>query len=289
MQNNKMKIAIGGASGFIGSYLTQYFKNKGHEIYPLSRKVFSNELRLESILSDSDIVINLTGAPINHRWTDSYKRELYDSRIIPTRNIVKVINELERRPKLFISISAVGYYSSKGCYNEYNSVKGDNFLSDLCERWEGEAKQVSPKVRLIIARLGVVLAAKGGAFGKMMLPAKLGLVTIIGKGSQPFPWISIVDLTHAMEYMINNLDVSGVVNLVVPEQITNKKLMEMAAKHYRSFLTIKIPTVIFRILLGEAATFTIGGQCVEPKKLLESGFVYQTPTISDFFLSISMK
>lgn len=284
-----MKIAISGASGFIGSYLSQYFKKKGYEIFPLSRRIFSDESELKNIISNSDIVINLAGAPINHRWTNSYKKELYDSRITPTRKIVRAINESEQKPKLFISISAVGYYPSKGCYDEYNSVKGDNFLSDLCERWEGEAKQVSPKVRLIVARLGVVLAAKGGAFEKMMLPAKLGLATIIGKGSQPFPWISIVDLAHAMEYMINNLNVNGIVNLVVPELITNEKLMEMAAKHYQSFLTVKIPTILFQILLRESSIFITEGQCAEPRKLHESGFVYQTPTISDFLTSISTK
>lgn len=279
-----MRIAISGVSGFIGSYLSQYFIKKGHAILPLFREIFldKNESELKGLLSQSDIVINLAGAPINHRWTKSYKKELYDSRISPTCKIVNAINDLAEKPKLFISASAVGYYPSEGCYDEYNSKKGTGFLSDLCQAWEDEAEKISPEVRLAITRFGVVLADKGGAFEQMALPAKLGIAPVIGNGNQLFPWIDIVDLACAMEHIINNSEIEGVVNLVASEQITNKELMKAVAKHYKSCFTIKIPTIAFRVLMGEGADFITKGQCVKPQKLLASGFVFKTPLISKF-------
>ncbi len=279
-----MKIAISGASGFVGTYLSRHFTNNGYVIFPLNRKIFTPESDsdLIDILSQADVVINLAGASINHRWTESYKKELYDSRIITTRKIVDTINRLDHKPKLLISASAVGYYPSTGCYDEYYARKGNGFLSDLCEQWEQEAGRVSTDVRLVITRFGVVLATQGGAFEKMVLPARLGVSTIIGTGSQPFSWIDITDLVDAMEYMINNSSIDGVVNMVAPDQITNRGLMKAVAKHYRSLLTIKIPAFVFRILFGESADFMTEGQCVQPKKLLESGFVFKSSTIPDF-------
>ena len=158
-----MRIAISGASGFVGTYLSNYFGNKGYEILPLSRKMLTEEYggQLADVLSHSDIVINLAGASINGRWTASYKKELHDSRIITTRTLVNAINKLTNKPKIFISASAVGYYSSDRCYDENNAVLGSSFLSNLCCEWENEAKKIASDVRLAITRFGVVLAAKG--------------------------------------------------------------------------------------------------------------------------------
>lgn len=283
-----MKVAISGASGFIGTYLSWHFAENGHTVFPLNRKILALESNTElaGILSHSDVVINLAGAPINHRWTKSYKRELYDSRIKTTRKIVDTINQIDNKPKLLISTSAVGYYPYQGCYDEYHAAKGDGFLSHLCEQWEEEARAVSSDVRLVITRFGVVLAPHGGAFEQMMRPAKMGVAVIIGPGDQPFPWIDIADLTQAMEHVIHHTDISGVVNFTSAHQITNKELMLAAAKHYRSVLTINIPAVAFRMLFGESAEFMTKGQCVKPVKLLGSGFKFKSPTILDFYSKI---
>lgn len=283
-----MKIAISGASGFIGKYLSRHFIDKGHAIFPLSRKSFEDEFNSEliDILSQSDVVINLAGAPINRRWTKAYKKELYDSRIITTRKLVNAINHTTTKPKVLISTSAVGYYPSEGYYDEYNSIKGNGFLSNLCEQWEKEATKVSPDVRLVITRFGVVLAPRGGAFDKMMLPAKFGVATIIAQGDQPFPWIDIEDLALALEHIIGKSTLDGEVNLVAPQQISNRELMLSAAKYYNSLFTIRIPTFVFRVLLGESAEFITEGQRVYPRKLLDSGFIFKTKIISDFFQNL---
>lgn len=280
-----MKIAISGASGFVGSNLIRYFARKGHKIVPLNRSYFTDNTPMEKLknaLTGTDVIINLAGAPINHPWTNSYRKEMYNSRIVVTRKLVETINSLERKPSVFISASAVGYYPIKGCYDEYSSQKGEGFLSELCEKWEEEAKKISPDVRLAITRFGVILAKTGGAFPLMSLPAKFKIATVIGPGNQPFPWIYLNDLMKAMEHIINQTLIKGTINFVAPRQITNRQLMKAIGRRERSFLTITIPRIFFRLVLGEASIFITTGQCVVPKTLLESGFIFDTPVIDDF-------
>ena len=133
-----MKIAISGASGYIGRHLTTFFEGKGYEIVSLDRNLFKEEQfsLLCRRVAQCDVVLNLAGAPINKRWTNAYKQELYNSRIGVTRQLVRAINANEIMPRLFISISAVGYYSSVGEYDEYNAEQGDTFLARLCSDWE---------------------------------------------------------------------------------------------------------------------------------------------------------
>ena len=116
---NEINIAISGSTGFIGRYLTTFFNELGCCVIPISREVLlvDDDSSLKSILSQSQIVINLAGAPINHLWTNSYKRKLYNSRIVSTQKIVNAINQLPIKPSLLISTSAIGYYSESGCYN----------------------------------------------------------------------------------------------------------------------------------------------------------------------------
>lgn len=279
-----MKIAISGASGFIGTNLTHYFESRGHIILPINRASLTdgNEWLLDKIIAQADIVINLAGASINKRWTSKYKKELRDSRIITTKKIVNAINSSRHKPQLMISASAVGYYHSHGHHNEYIYKKGKGFLSDLCAEWEAEAKQVSSDVRLCITRFGVVFADKGGAFGKLSLPTKLGLIPILGSGRQNFPWIDIADLTSAIEYIIYNTSLNETINLVAPETISQSSLMNFVAKHYRGVIPIRIPTSILHCIMGESASVVTEGQYVSPKKLQESSFVFKSPTISDF-------
>ncbi len=279
-----MNIAISGASGFIGSNLSHYFESCGHTILSITRVSLANgnEYLLKDIISQADVVINLAGASINKRWTKKYKDKMRNSRIITTRKIVDTINKAEHKPHLLISASAVGYYNTQGVHSETDNQKGTGFLSDLCEEWEAEAQNLTSDVRLCITRFGVVLAAKGGAFSKLALPTKLGLIPIIGSGKQIFPWIDISDLTRAIEYIICNKNIEGTVNMVAPEIISQSLLIQFVAKHYRGFIPLKIPAVILYFLMGESASFLTEGQCVNSMKLQQSDFIFNSPTIVDF-------
>ena len=271
-----MKIAISGATGFIGTHLTRYLSGQGHEVTGLGRKWFGrgNADHLAKLMEGMDVVINLAGAPVNHRWTTAYKQELYDSRIIPTRMLVDAINRTVR-VRLFISASAVGYYPSRGCYDEYSHVKSDGFLAGLCRAWEAEAGLIRKSARLIITRFGVVLSPEGGAFLQLIRPLQSRLATVIGSGNQPFTWIALTDLIGAMGFVIDQPGWSGVFNFVTPEQTTNAAFTAALARRYHARLTVKLPTVFFRLFYGEGAVL-----------LLEKEFQFQAPTVEAFFKRI---
>lgn len=151
-----MKIAISGSSGFIGRHLTAFFSAKGETVVPLSRSLLrpGAEAGLREVLIGCDVIINLAGSTISQRWTEAAKRKIVDSRVDTTHQLVSVINEMDVKPSLFISASAVGIYPDKGLYTESNASEGEGFLSEVCVRWEDEAQKLSPDVRLVITRLG---------------------------------------------------------------------------------------------------------------------------------------
>lgn len=277
-----MKIAISGASGYIGRHLTTFFERKGYGIVSLDRNMFKEEhfSQLRRRVAQCDVVFNLAGASINKRWNNAYKQELYDSRVGVTRQLVRAINKNEVMPRLFISISAVGYYSSACEYDEYNADQGDSFLARLCGDWEEAARTCSSSVRLVIARLGVVFSTDGGALEQMLRMQRLSRMgMIIGSGRQGFPWISMVDLCRSFDFVIQEPHLQGVVNMVSPQCISQKHLAVVLAKAYGIRRILSFPSSFFRLLRGEGASFLTEGQTVHPTKLLGYGFTYVYSTI----------
>lgn len=169
-----MIIAVSGATGYIGTALSRYLTVKGNKVMPLWRSLFDdkNNDKLVNTISKSDAVINLSGAPTDRRWNEKTKEEIYSSRVKTTCILVDAIKNSVPQPKLLISASAVGYYGSKGIYDEYNGEKGSGFLSDLCEDWEELPKRMSASMRVAITRFGIVLSPDGGAMSKMLFPVK---------------------------------------------------------------------------------------------------------------------
>lgn len=280
---------MSGATGFIGKYLTKSFEKQGHHVVPLTWEAFQDENVLISRVSGSDIVINLAGAPINQRWTKHNKKEIYNSRVITTRKLVRAINASVYTPRLLITTSAVGYYSPEGCHTETDNQKGTGFLADLCEAWEAEARQVNPKTRLIITRFGVVLSGKGGAFPRMLLPTKFRVAAILGSGEQPFPWVEIDDLARIMMFLIYNKEIQGVVNVVAPQIVTNRKFTKLMARYYSSWITVRIPETLLRLVMGKVATTLMQGQRVIPGVLNDERFSFNTPSIEQFFQDIILE
>lgn len=277
-----MKIAISGASGYIGQHLSRFLTRRGYEIIPLNRRILKEEHfdELCQSIECCNVVINLAGATINRRWTNAYKRELYDSRIPITRQLVRAIHSVNVKPQLLISTSAVGYYPTTGEYDEYNEQQGDSFLAQLCGDWEQEARACSADVRLVIARLGVVLSPDGGALAQMIRLQRLSHTgSIIAGGQQCFPWISVYDLCRAMDFIIQNNSVHGAINFTSPEIITQRELAVTLAKAYGVRWIIPIPEWMFKLIYGDAASFLTRGQNVRPTKLTESGFSFNYPTI----------
>lgn len=279
-----MKIAITGASGFIGKSLTEFFLSKGYLVLPVTRDLLRDcrEKDLCDLLAQTDVVINLAGATINKRWTVAYKKELFKSRINTTRKVVDIINTLEHKPKVLISASAVGYYDDINIHTEVSNCKGNSFLSDLCEQWETEAQKVSDEVRLAICRFGVVLSKNGGAFSNLSFPTKLGIIPIIGDGGQAFPWIALADLISAISFIVENDRARGAFNFTAPEQLNYKAVMFRIGKYYKGFLSFKVPQFVMSLIMGEFGISLTKGQNVVPLKLDELGFTYKYPTLTDF-------
>lgn len=281
-----MNIAISGATGFIGKHLTTFFTEGGHRVIPLGRSMFREGMsgRLIQALSHCDVIINLAGAPISKRWTPEYKRELHDSRVKVTHRLIRALDEIPRKPKLMISASAVGYYPLEGHFDEYTNTRGDGFLPDLCYAWEKEARRCPSQTRLVITRFGVVLSPDGGAMEQMLKPLKITkTATIIGPGTQPFPWIGIRDLCRAMDFIIDNESLRGVINLVSPQEISQFTFTRAMAKAYHAWARVIVPKLFFQLLYGEASSFLTTGQYVHPTRLLAAGFQFTTPTVEDFF------
>lgn len=280
-----MNIAISGASGFVGTHLSAFLTQIGHRIFPLSRKIFtdSGQEELTRTLSLCDIVINLAGAPINKRWTHSYKEELYNSRILVTRKIIRTLTALPRKLQLLISTSATGYYPTLGHFDENDEVNAPGFLASLCRHWEEEAMKCPQETRVAITRFGIVLSPEGGALRSMLLPVKMKIAGTIAPGSQPFPWISITDLCRAMLHIIQTPSLHGAINFVAPQTPTQRIFTEAMSNHYDTWLSLTIPRFAFKLMYGEAAAFLTTGQNVTPLRLQESGFKFTHPTIENFW------
>ena len=260
-------VAIVGGRGFIGSNLAKNFKNpiiidKGDSLEPI-KKV--------------DVIINLAGATILKRWSEEYKKELYNSRIETTKKIVSLMNENQ----YLISTSAIGIYED-GCICDEDSSLADNFLANLAKDWEKEALKHK---NTAILRLGVVLGKNGGAIQKMLLPFKLGLGGTIGRGCAYMSFIDLRDLIRIYEFLINNR-LTGIFNATSPIFTTNCEFSKTLAKALNRPLPFIIPPFILKLLYGEGASILLSSQRVYPKRLLEVGFKFEYENINKSLLTM---
>ena len=277
-----MRVAITGASGFIGKHLSNYLAAFNYQIVPLGRGLLCEESfqQLVEILEDCDVLINLAGATINRRWTPQYKDTICDSRIGTTSRLVCALKSANRKPGLMISASAVGYYPSEGEFDEHDDVVAEGFLASLCREWEAEAKKCPSDMRVVITRFGVVLALDGGAMQEMVTPLiRTKVSAVIGTGKQAFPWIDLQDVCKAIHFLMEKEKAKGVYNLVSPQQITQKHLAHALAMAYRAWVTLPVPSLVFRCLFGERSNMLLEGQKVRPSRLLEAGFTFSVPTV----------
>jgi len=266
--NQSHTIALTGANGFIGKQLQQTFDR----VVVLRRDDSVDTLlrKLEGV----DTVINLAGAPIVRRWSESYKRVLYESRVLSTRKLVEAINRSD--VGYFVSTSAVGIYpNDKACDERYTEYAED-FLAKLCMAWEAEARKCAKPTAVV--RLGVVLGKEGGALQKMLLPFKLGLGGVIGDGKMMTSWIHIADLIAIYRFLMAR-KAEGVYNAVSPHPVSNRRFTKAlgSALHRPTF--VPLPTIVLKMLYGEAATVLIDSKEVYPRRLEALGFAYGYETI----------
>jgi len=284
-----MNILITGGTGFIGSALTKFFIQKGYLTTILSRNCPAlSSVRIiksiEQINVDEkiDIIINLAGAPINKKWTNSYKEVLIDSRLEITKNLILLIKSLKTKPNLLISASAIGYYGNQS--NKYigeNSLYINDFTHKLCNLWELEAKKAEKLgVRTCITRLGVVLGKNGGALEEMLSIFRLGLGGKIGSGKQFFSWVHIDNIIGAFNFLIKDKTQKGIYNLTSPNPVTNYRFTKELGKMINRPTALTIPKFVIKMIFGEMGDkLLLNGSAVYPKKLLDSGYEFQFKTI----------
>lgn len=284
-----MNILITGGTGFIGSALTKFFIQKGYLTTILSRNCPAlSSVRIiksiEQINVDEkiDIIINLAGAPINKKWTNSYKEVLIDSRLEITKNLILLIKSLKTKPNLLISASAIGYYGNQSNnYIDENSLYINDFTHKLCNLWELEAKKAEKLgVRTCITRLGVVLGKNGGALEELLPIFRLGLGAKIGSGKQFFSWVHIDDIIGAFNFLIKDKTQKGIYNLTSPNPVTNYRFTKELGKMINRPTVLTIPKFVIKMIFGEMGDkLLLNGSAVYPKKLLDSGYEFQFKTI----------
>ncbi len=288
-----MKVLVSGSTGMVGSALVEQLQSKGHQVISLvrSKSDRENEVFWDPIIGKLDTsklegvdgVVNLAGENISTgRWSPQKKKRIWDSRVLGTQNLVRALSHLEAPPKILINASAIGFYGDTGStpVNESGSY-GSGFLASVCKDWE-EATQEAEKngMRVVKLRIGMVVSPTGGALKKMLLPFKLGFGGKVGSGKQYMSWISIDDLISLIIYSLENQNVSGVINAVAPNPVTNTEFTKAMGKVLNRPTIFPLPAFVARTMLGEMADeLLLVSARVVPKAITDHGFTFKYPVI----------
>lgn len=287
-----MKVLISGGSGLVGRAISAQLLAKSHQVAILSRSGNSSMPGVEAFawspsqasmdkaaLEGVDAIINLAGSSIAQRWTQHGKQSILKSRIDATRTIAKALAENEHQVEIVINASAVGYYpnSLEAEYSE-EAAAGDDFLSEVCQKWEEEAIKIEGLTeRVIRMRIGIVLDTQEGALAKMAQPIRFGIGAPLGSGKQWMPWIHKDDLASQFLFVLENKSLeSGAFNAVGPYSVSNEELTQALAKTLKRPLILpNVPEFALKLLLGEMAATALASTKAINHKFKEYGFEYR--------------
>ncbi|MCY7274836.1 MAG: TIGR01777 family oxidoreductase, partial [Phormidesmis sp. CAN_BIN44] len=297
-----MRVAVTGATGFVGSRLVERLTTEGHQVIVLTRnapkaeQVFPKSAypNLEVVgynpvesgawqdsIAGCDGIVNLSGEAIAEtRWTPERKRSLMDSRKLTTQKLVEAIAKANPKPSVLVNASAIGFYgTSETATFDETSSPGNDFLAEVCQTWEAEASRVKESgVRLVILRLGIVLGM-GGALGKMLTPFKLFAGGPIGSGNQWFSWIHREDLVSLILRALTRTQMEGVFNATAPKPVRMAEMATALGQVLNRPSWLPVPSFALEAMLGDGAKVVLEGQEVLPKHTLSDGFEYQYPAI----------
>jgi uncharacterized protein len=285
---------MAGASGFLGTRLTHRLRATGHEITRLVRRPpagpdeaawqpSAGELD-PTLVAGADAVINLAGAGVgDKRWTARYKSLIRSSRVDSTGTIARAIRHLppQDRPQVLLQGSAVGWYGDTGDRPvTEDAPAGTGFLADVCRVWEAAARPAEDAgIRVALLRTGLPLDEHGGLLKPQMIPFRLGVGGRLGNGRQWMPWIALADWLQAVEFLLERADLSGPVNLVGPQPVTNATFTDAFGRVLQRPTVTFVPGVALRVALGEFAGEALRSQRVLPGALSRAGFTWAHPTV----------
>ncbi|MEU9008382.1 TIGR01777 family oxidoreductase [Streptomyces sp. NPDC048479] len=289
-----MRIAVTGSTGLIGTALVRSLRTDGHEVVRLVRRPAraGDEVEWDPHRQYVDVaglvgcegVVNLAGAGVGaRRWTDAYRKEIRDSRVLGTAAIAEAVAGLDVPPRVLVCGSAIGYYGDTGerAVDE-GAPPGDGFLAKMCVEWEEAAAPAEEAgVRTAFARTGLVVARKGGAWGRMFPLFKAGLGGRLGNGRQYWSFIALHDEVAALRHILDTESLSGPVNLTAPDPVTNREVTAAMGRALHRPTAFAVPAPALRIALGELAGDILSSQRVLPARLLESGFSFAFPGVDD--------
>jgi uncharacterized protein len=308
-----MKILVTGSTGLVGEALVPALALDGHTVCRLLRPQSASKNgstaaspgsgfdvpwnpetgELGGAAVGADAVVNLAGASIaGGRWTEARKALLGTSRIDMTRALVGALAKMNARPRVLVSASAIGIYGNRGdeVLTE-ESKPGSEFLSALAHDWETEAlKAEALGIRVVLARFGIILASKGGALAKMILPFKLGAGGRLGSGQQWMSWVTLNDVVGSLRFVLDAALVRGAVNIVAPQAVRNTEFTESLAKALHRPALFPAPPFALRFALGEMAdALLLSSQRVAPKVLEKSGYSFLHPDIASGLAAVLKK
>lgn len=296
------RIAIAGGTGFIGSHVAKALVARGDQVVVFTRSVKNghrglpeqvelcewdpqNDGAWQEALDGTDAVIQLAGEGlVGRRYTQKLKDQFYASRVTSTECLVRGIERAARRPSVFVGGSAIGYYGMDRGTTELDeaSSPGEDFLAQLCVAWEGAARRAEGAgVRVVNARIGIVLARGGGALDQMALPFKFFAGGHIGSGRQVVSWIHMDDAVGILLRCIDDASLAGPVNVTAPEPASNADLSRAIGRALGSPAWLTVPGFALKALFGEGANPILGGQCVVPAVMLKHGFEFRHPEVGE--------
>lgn len=288
------RIAVTGSTGLIGAALVRSLRADGHEVVRLVRRPASTADEVEwdpkrqyvdvAGLAGCDAVVHLAGAGVgDRRWTEAYKREIRDSRVLGTAAVAEAVASLDTPPKVLLSGSAIGFYGDTGDRAvDEDAPPGEGFLPSVCVEWEeATAPAEEAGVRTVHARTGLVVSRRGGAWGRLFPLFKAGLGGRLGNGRQYWSFIALHDHIAALRHILDTETLSGPVNLTGPSPVTNGQVTAAMGRVLRRPTLFTAPAPALKAALGDFAGDVLASQRVLPGQLLDSGFVFAFPGIDD--------
>ncbi len=294
-----MKVTVTGATGTLGRQVVAELQGRGDELTVLSRspdrahEALGPSVRaLEwadpkaeappaEALAGADAVVHLLGEPVAQRWSEQAKREIRDSRVLSTRNLVAALRDLDDRPSVLVSQSATGWYGPRGDEKvDESEPAADDFLAGVCVEWEAEAAKAEELgLRVALTRTGVVLSEDGGALEKMLPPFKLGAGGPVAGGRQYVPWIHTDDVVGALLFCLDTPAASGPVNLTAPEPVTNSDLSKALGRVLGRPAVLPVPALAIKALYGEMSSIVTSGVRAVPTRLEQLGYGFRQPEL----------
>ena len=293
-----MRVTVTGATGMIGRAVVRALVERGDSVTALSRDPDRARSALGDVhalawpepksepppaeaLESQDAVVHLLGEPVAQRWSDKAKREIRESRVLATRQLVAGLREAAERPDVLVSQSATGWYGACGEEPlDESAPPADDFLACVVAEWEAEAGRAEELgLRVVLTRTGVVLSHSGGALEKMLPPFKLGVGGPVAGGDQYVPWIHTDDVVGALLFCLDNPAASGPVNLTAPEPVTNKELSKALGRVLGRPAFAPVPALAVKALYGEMASIVTTGARVLPAKLTALEYRFRQPDL----------